>query len=123
MQEVQCSRSLPGKQKLQAAINLQTRQASTRYHYLAHALTPAGLRGVRFPSPILLLQSGLPALPPNAWQPWLKHAAMHCRAERNLRQLLQIPGNYRVLFQHGGAHAVMAALPLNLLGEPACSPC
>eukprot|EP00891_Asterochloris_glomerata_P006216 jgi/Astpho2/6216/Aster-03623 len=39
------------------------------------------------------------------------------RAERNLRQLLQIPGNYRVLFQHGGAHAVMAALPLNLLGD------
>ena len=68
MQEVQCSRSLPGKQKLQAGHNLQTRQPGTQYHYLAHALAPAGLRRIRFLSLILLFSGsqGLPPLTPNA---------------------------------------------------------
>lgn len=37
-------------------------------------------------------------------------------AEKDLRDLLQIPANYKVLFCHGGARAQFAAVPLNLLG-------
>ena len=36
------------------------------------------------------------------------------RAESNLRQLLAIPPNYRVLFMQGGATAQFSAVPLNL---------
>ncbi|MER5079073.1 3-phosphoserine/phosphohydroxythreonine transaminase [Providencia stuartii] len=38
-------------------------------------------------------------------------------AEQNLRDLLNIPQNYKVLFCHGGARGHFAALPLNLLGD------
>ncbi|MBS0054669.1 3-phosphoserine/phosphohydroxythreonine transaminase [Yersinia sp. Marseille-Q3913] len=38
-------------------------------------------------------------------------------AEKDLRDLMQIPANYRVLFCHGGARAQFAAVPLNLLGD------
>lgn len=38
-------------------------------------------------------------------------------AERNLRMLLAVPENYKVLFCHGGARGHFAALPLNLLGD------
>ncbi|ASN85373.1 3-phosphoserine/phosphohydroxythreonine transaminase [Pectobacterium versatile] len=38
-------------------------------------------------------------------------------SEQNLRDLLKIPSNYKVLFCHGGARAQFAAVPLNLLGE------
>lgn len=37
-------------------------------------------------------------------------------AEQDLRDLLKIPSNYKVLFCHGGARAQFAAVPLNLLG-------
>ncbi len=37
-------------------------------------------------------------------------------AEANLRTLLQIPDNYRVLFMQGGATLQFACVPLNLLG-------
>jgi phosphoserine aminotransferase len=37
-------------------------------------------------------------------------------AERDLRELLSIPGNYCVLFMQGGASAQFAAIPLNLAG-------
>jgi len=37
-------------------------------------------------------------------------------AERDLRELLVIPSNYRVLFMQGGASAQFAAIPLNLAG-------
>ncbi|MDW5376749.1 3-phosphoserine/phosphohydroxythreonine transaminase [Halomonas sp. HP20-15] len=37
-------------------------------------------------------------------------------AEANLRTLLQIPDNYRVLFMQGGATMQFACVPLNLLG-------
>ena len=37
------------------------------------------------------------------------------RAERDLRELLSIPENYKVLFLHGGAVGQFAAAPLNLL--------
>ncbi|QBH95828.1 3-phosphoserine/phosphohydroxythreonine transaminase [Limnobaculum zhutongyuii] len=38
-------------------------------------------------------------------------------AERDLRDLMKIPDNYKVLFSHGGARAQFAAIPLNLLGN------
>ncbi|KOC92762.1 3-phosphoserine/phosphohydroxythreonine transaminase [Winslowiella iniecta] len=37
-------------------------------------------------------------------------------AEQDLRDLMKIPSNYKVLFCHGGARAQFAAVPLNLLG-------
>ncbi|NOH80481.1 3-phosphoserine/phosphohydroxythreonine transaminase [Vibrio sp. RE86] len=37
-------------------------------------------------------------------------------AEQDLRDLLNIPDNYKVLFCQGGARAQFAAVPLNLLG-------
>ncbi len=39
------------------------------------------------------------------------------KAERDLRDLLSIPDNYKVLFCQGGARAQFAAVPMNLLGE------
>jgi len=38
-------------------------------------------------------------------------------AEKDFRDLLKIPSNYKVLFCHGGARAQFAAIPLNLLGN------
>ena len=38
-------------------------------------------------------------------------------AEQDLRQLLHIPANYRVLFLQGGARGQFAAIPLNLKGD------
>ncbi|MGX9415881.1 3-phosphoserine/phosphohydroxythreonine transaminase [Vibrio sp. RC27] len=38
-------------------------------------------------------------------------------AEQDLRDLLSIPDNYKVLFCQGGARAQFAAVPLNLLGS------
>lgn len=38
-------------------------------------------------------------------------------SEKDLRDLLQVPANYNVLFCHGGARAQFAAVPLNLLGD------
>jgi len=37
-------------------------------------------------------------------------------AEADLRDLLTIPDNYRVLFMHGGATAQLSLVPMNLLG-------
>ncbi|PLK58793.1 phosphoserine transaminase [Candidatus Palibaumannia cicadellinicola] len=37
--------------------------------------------------------------------------------EQDLRELLKVPNNYKVLFCHGGARAQFAAIPMNLLGE------
>lgn len=39
------------------------------------------------------------------------------RAEADLRSLLAIPDNYKVLFLQGGASTQFAAVPLNLAGE------
>lgn len=38
------------------------------------------------------------------------------KAEQDLRDLLAIPDNYKVLFMHGGGRGQFAAVPLNLLG-------
>ncbi|WMQ73758.1 MAG: Phosphoserine aminotransferase [Sodalis sp.] len=40
-------------------------------------------------------------------------------SEQDLRELLVIPDNYKVLFCHGGARAQFAAVPMNLLGDVA----
>ncbi|MFN7085816.1 MAG: 3-phosphoserine/phosphohydroxythreonine transaminase [Burkholderiales bacterium] len=41
--------------------------------------------------------------------------AIHARAEADLRELLAIPDNYKVLFLQGGAAAQFAVVPMNLL--------
>ncbi|KPK19280.1 MAG: MFS transporter [Betaproteobacteria bacterium SG8_41] len=41
--------------------------------------------------------------------------AIHAQAEADLRELLSIPKNYKVLFLQGGAAAQFAVVPLNLL--------
>ncbi|GLS82647.1 3-phosphoserine/phosphohydroxythreonine transaminase [Paraferrimonas haliotis] len=38
-------------------------------------------------------------------------------AETNLRQLLNVPDDYHVLFMHGGGRGQFAAIAMNLLGE------
>ncbi|GFN45963.1 3-phosphoserine/phosphohydroxythreonine transaminase [Candidatus Regiella insecticola] len=38
-------------------------------------------------------------------------------SEKDLRELLKIPDNYKVLFCHGGARGQFAAVPLNILAE------
>lgn len=38
-------------------------------------------------------------------------------AEKDLRDLLNIPSNYKVLFCHGGGRGQFAGVPLNLLGD------
>ncbi|MGD9095177.1 MAG: aminotransferase class V-fold PLP-dependent enzyme, partial [Chromatiales bacterium] len=39
------------------------------------------------------------------------------RAEADLRELMQIPANYKVLFLQGGASSQFAMVPMNLLGD------
>ncbi|HSB48345.1 MAG TPA: 3-phosphoserine/phosphohydroxythreonine transaminase, partial [Burkholderiales bacterium] len=41
--------------------------------------------------------------------------ALHAQAEADLRELLAIPKNYKVLFMHGGAAGQFAIVPMNLL--------
>lgn len=38
-------------------------------------------------------------------------------AEKDFRDLLNIPSNYKVLFCHGGGRGQFAAVPLNILGD------
>jgi phosphoserine aminotransferase len=40
---------------------------------------------------------------------------IHARAEADLRELMAIPANYKVLFLQGGASAQFALIPMNLL--------
>ncbi|EDV21334.1 Phosphoserine aminotransferase [Trichoplax sp. H2] len=42
-------------------------------------------------------------------------------AEQNLRQLLNIPDNYKVLFMQGGGTGQFASVPLNLMKEGGCA--
>jgi phosphoserine aminotransferase len=42
--------------------------------------------------------------------------SIHAKAEADLRELLAIPKNYKVLFLQGGAAAQFAFIPMNLLG-------
>lgn len=43
--------------------------------------------------------------------------AIHAEAEANLRELMGIPANYKVLFLQGGAIGENAILPMNLIGR------
>lgn len=43
--------------------------------------------------------------------------ALAKEAEQDLRDLMNIPDNYKVLFCHGGGRGQFAAIPLNLLGD------
>jgi phosphoserine aminotransferase len=47
-------------------------------------------------------------------KPFIKVAA---EAEQDLRDLLQIPANYKVLFMHGGGRGQFSAVPLNLFNN------
>lgn len=47
------------------------------------------------------------------------YVAVATKAEADLRQLLNIPHNYKVLFLQGGASLQFSAIPLNLLGKHA----
>ena len=38
------------------------------------------------------------------------------KAEADLRDLLAVPDNYKVLFMHGGGRGQFSAVPMNLLG-------
>ncbi len=42
-------------------------------------------------------------------------------AENNLRKLMNIPANYKILFLHGGASSQYAAVPMNLLSAHQCA--
>jgi phosphoserine aminotransferase len=44
-----------------------------------------------------------------------EYMAIHAQADKDLRELLAIPSNYRVLFLQGGATLQFAAIPMNLL--------
>ncbi len=43
------------------------------------------------------------------------------KAEHDLRELLDVPDNYQVLFLQGGAQLQNAAIPMNIMGEYACA--
>jgi len=45
-----------------------------------------------------------------------EYTSIATTAEANLRDLMSIPDNYKVLFLQGGASSQFAAIPLNLLG-------
>ena len=45
-----------------------------------------------------------------------EYMALAAEAEQDLRDLLNIPDNYKVLFMHGGGRGQFAAVPMNLLG-------
>ena len=44
-----------------------------------------------------------------------EYMSIHAQAENDLRELLAIPANYKVLFLQGGATMQFAAIPMNLL--------
>jgi len=46
-----------------------------------------------------------------------EYMSIATRAEQNLREVMNIPEHYKVLFLQGGASSQFAMVPLNLLGE------
>ncbi len=44
-----------------------------------------------------------------------EYMGIHAQAEADLRELLAIPANYKILFLQGGAHLQFSMIPLNLL--------
>jgi phosphoserine aminotransferase len=53
---------------------------------------------------------------PGVAAPGHKLQEMFLATERKLRAALEVPADYRVIFQHGGAVGQFAAVPMNLLG-------
>lgn len=45
-----------------------------------------------------------------------EYMALAAEAEKDLRDLLNVPENYKVLFMHGGGRGQFSAVPMNLLG-------
>ena len=46
-----------------------------------------------------------------------EYMSIAAKAEADLRELMSIPDNYKVLFLQGGASSQFAMVPINLLGE------
>ena len=46
-----------------------------------------------------------------------EYMSIATKAEQDLRDVLSIPDNYKVLFLQGGASSQFAMIPLNLLGD------
>jgi len=46
-----------------------------------------------------------------------EYMSIATKAEKDLREVMSIPDNYKVLFLQGGASAQFAMVPLNLLGD------
>jgi len=46
-----------------------------------------------------------------------EYMSIATKAEKDLREVMRIPDNYKVLFLQGGASAQFAMIPLNLLGD------
>jgi len=46
-----------------------------------------------------------------------EYMSIAAKAEKDLREVMKIPDNYKVLFLQGGASSQFAAIPLNLLGD------
>jgi len=46
-----------------------------------------------------------------------EYMSIAAKAEADLREVMSIPDNYKVLFLQGGASSQFAAIPLNLLGD------
>ncbi len=46
-----------------------------------------------------------------------EYMSIATKAEKDLREVMKIPDNYKVLFLQGGASAQFAMVPLNLLGD------
>jgi phosphoserine aminotransferase len=44
-----------------------------------------------------------------------EYMGIHAQAEANLRELMGIPANYKILFLQGGAHLQFSMIPLNLM--------
>jgi phosphoserine aminotransferase len=44
-----------------------------------------------------------------------EYLAIHAQAQQDLRELLSVPANYKILFMQGGATTQFAAVPMNLL--------
>ena len=49
------------------------------------------------------------------------YMSVAAKAETDLRELMAIPGNYKVLFMQGGASSQFAMVPINLLNRPGSS--
>jgi phosphoserine aminotransferase len=50
-----------------------------------------------------------------------EYMGIHAQAEADLREVMGIPANYKVLFLQGGAHLQFSMIPLNLLRGKGCA--